>query len=341
MDGMTSMHRVRLPGSRQAIVESAPVPTPHNDEVVVRVRASAICGSDLHGLYRPAQGSPVTPGHEFAGEVVACDRPTHVREGQRVAIHTAPGCGSCRFCRMGAPIYCPDGHNVLGFDRDGGDATYVLVPARACLPLPDAVSYELGALIGDGVGTPFHALTKARGVRGGEVLGVFGLGPVGLGATMLGAYYGATVIGIDVNGERLSLAAALGAAHTINAAEGNPVEALRDLTDGRGLDVAMECAGSKVTLGYALDSIGPFGRLALVGEHREATIDPSGHFIGREITMTGSRYYHHSDYDPILRLLHDGLHPERMITHRFALTEAAQAFSLFDAGRAAKVILQP
>jgi threonine dehydrogenase-like Zn-dependent dehydrogenase len=336
-----TMQRVRLPGNRQAVVEEAPVPEPHGDEVLVRVRASALCGSDLHGLYRPAGGSPVTPGHEFAGEVAAIDRASRVRPGDRVAVHAAPGCGDCRFCRMGAPIYCPDGHNTLGFARDGGDATYALVPERACLPLPGSVSFEAGALIGDGVGTPYHALCKAGGVRGGQMLGVFGLGPVGLGATMLGVYFGATVVGVDVNPERLALARRLGAAHTIDPQVSDPVAAIRELTGGRGLPVAMECAGSAVTLGHALAAMDHFGRLALVGEHRQAAIDPSGHFIGRELTMTGSRYYHHGDYDAILQLLAGGLQPERMVTHRFALDEASEAFRLFDAGQTAKVLLLP
>jgi propanol-preferring alcohol dehydrogenase len=337
----TTMQRVRLPGSRQAVVEQVAVPEPRGGEVVVRVRASAICGSDLHGLYRPEKGSPSTPGHEFAGEVVAVDAAARVRVGDRVALHAAPGCGACRFCRMGAPIYCTEGAATLGFSRDGGDATYALVPERACLPLPDDVSDEVAALIGDGVGTPYHALRKAGGVRGGDVLGVFGLGPVGLGATMLGAYFGATVIGVDVNAERLALAGTLGATHLVNPRDGNPAATLRELTGGRGLDVAMECAGSAVTLGYALEAIAPFGRVALVGEHQQASINPSGHFIGRELTMTGSRYYHHGDYDDILRLLAGGLRPERMVTHRFPLREAPAAFQLFDAGQAAKVLILP
>jgi propanol-preferring alcohol dehydrogenase len=335
------MARVRLPGNRQAVVEEGPIPEAHDDEVVVRVRATALCGSDLHGLYQPPGGSPFTPGHEFAGEIVAVDRAGRLHPGDRVAVHAAPGCGDCRFCRMGAPIYCPNGPNALGFARDGGDATYALVPERACLPLPDAVSFDVGALIGDGVGTPYHALRKAGGVHGGQLLGVFGLGPVGLGATMLGVYLGATVVGVDVNAARLALARSLGAAYTINPRDSDPVVAIRDLTSGRGLAMAMECAGSAVTLGYALQGLGHFGRLALVGEHRQATIDPSAHFIGRELTMTGSRYYHHADYDDILQLLAGGLHPERMITHRFSLSEAPSAFSLFDAGQAAKVVLQP
>src|SRR5207302_496982 len=169
------------------------------------------------------------------------------------------------------------------------------------------------------------------GVRGGQVLGVFGLGPVGLGATMLGAHFGAKVIGVDVNADRLALARRLGAAHTINPGESEPVAMLRELTDGRGLDVAMECAGSAITLGYALDSMAPFGRLALVGEHSQASINPSGHFLGRELTMTGARYYHISDYDDILRLIAGGLRPERMVTHHFPLPETPHAFSLFDA----------
>ena len=336
-----TMRRVRLPGSSKTIVEEVAVPQPHYDLVVVRVRASAICGSDLHFLYRPEQGSTVTPGHEIAGEVVAVDRAARVRPGDRVALHSAPGCGDCRFCRMGAPIYCPHGNNTLGFARDGGDATYVLVPERACLPLPDDVSYEVGALVGDGVGTPYHALRKAGGVWGGQTLGVFGLGPVGLGAVMLGALFGATVIGIDVNVQRLALAERVGATHTVNPRDGDPVALLRDLTTGRGLDVALECAGSAITLGYALDSIGHFGHVGLVGEHRQATINPSAHFIGRELTMTGSCYYHLSDYDDILRLIAGGLHPERMITHCYPLAEAAEAFAVFDAGQAVKVILTP
>jgi threonine dehydrogenase-like Zn-dependent dehydrogenase len=317
------------------------MPEARADEVVVRVRASAICGSDLHGLYQPAAGSAFTPGHEFAGEVVAVDRALRVRVGDRVAVHAAPGCGSCRFCRMGAPIYCPYGNNTLGFSRDGGDATYALVPERACLPLPDNLSFDSGALIGDGVGTPFHALKKAGGTRGGEILGVFGLGPVGLGATMLGVLFGATVVGVDVNAGRLDLARDLGAAHTINPREADAVAAIRDLTGGRGLDVAMDCAGTAITVGYALDSLGCFGRMAVVGEHGHAQFDPSGHFIGRELTMTGSRYYHHGDYDHILRLLAEGLRPERMITHHCALAEAPAAFGLFDSGQTAKVVIQP
>ena len=96
---------------------------------------------------------------------------------------------------------------------------------------------------------------------------------------------------------------------------------MRELTRGVGLDVAMECAGNDVTLRYALDSCRHFGHIALVGEHREgvATIDPSRHFLGRELTMTGTRYYHLSDYEEILALIEDGLSPERMITHRFPL----------------------
>lgn len=335
------MHRLRLLGDRQAVVEEVAVPQPSDDDVMVRVEASALCGSDLHGLYRPAGGLAFTPGHEFAGEVVAVARPTRVRLGDRVSLYATPGCGRCRLCRMGAPVYCPDGHNTLGSLRDGGDAAYALVPERACLPLPDDVSYEVGALIGDGVGTPYHALRKAGGVRAGQTLGVFGLGPIGLGAVLLGAYFGATVIGIDVNATRLALARDLGATHTLDPRDGDPVAALRALTEGRGLDVAMECAGSATTLGYALDATGQFGHVALVGGTTEATINPAAQSLARELTMTGSVYYHITEYDDIVHLLARGLHPERMVTHRFPLADGPDAFKLFDTGTAAKVVLFP
>ena len=216
-----------------------------------------------------------------------------------------------------------------------------MVPERVCLPIPDAMSYEVAALIGDGVGTPYRAITKAGGVRGGQTLGVFGLGPVGLGATLLGVYFGARVIGVDVNPDRLALARELGAAHTIDAGEVDVAGSVRELTKGKGVDLAMECVGSDTVLRYALDSSASFGHLALVGEHHgsDARIEPSRHFIGRELTMTGTRYYHLSDYDAILQLIEDGLRPERTVTHRFPLSEAPAAFALFDAGRSAKTLL--
>jgi threonine dehydrogenase-like Zn-dependent dehydrogenase len=338
----TAMRRVRLSGNSQATVEEVDIPRPQGDQVVVRVRASALCGSDLHGLYRPEKGSPFTPGHEIAGEVVAVDRAARVRVGDRVSLHAPVGCGECSFCRRGAMIMCSAG-STLGFSRDGGDAEYVLAPERVCLPLPEGLSFEVATLIGDGVGTPYRGLMKAGGIRADQVLGIFGLGPVGLGAAMLGVRFGARVIGVDVNAGRLALAQELGVDLLIDASSADVVASVDELTRGVGLDVAMECAGSDVTLRYALDTCRHFGHIALVGEHREglATIDPSRHFLGRELTMTGTRYYHLSDYEEILALIEDGLCPERMVTHRFPLSDAPTAFALFDAGRTAKTILLP
>jgi propanol-preferring alcohol dehydrogenase len=164
---------------------------------------------------------------------------------------------------------------------------------------------------------------------------------MGLGATLLGRYFGAAVIGVDINTERLALARSLGATHTIDASESAVPAAVRELTNGRGLDIAMECAGSDTTLQYALESMGHFGHVALVGEHRQATVNPSAHFLGHELTMTGTRYYHVSDYDDILQLIASGLRPERIVTHRFALADAPQALQLFDLGQTAKVVLLP
>jgi threonine dehydrogenase-like Zn-dependent dehydrogenase len=337
---VTSMKRLKFAGNRRAFLEDVEVPSPQGEEVLVRVRASGLCGSDLHALYRPENGSIFTPGHEVAGDVVGVDAARHVREGDRVALYAAVGCGGCRFCRKGAPIMCP-ASSTMGFSRDGGDADYVLVPERACLPLPDSVSYEVGSLIGDGVGTPYRALMKAGGIRGGQTVGIFGLGPVGLGATLLSIHFGARVIGVDINPDRLALGRSLGAAETIDASDTDVPLRVRQLTKGCGADLSMECGGSDVTLGYALDSTRHFGRVAIVGEHRNAvaTIDPSRQFLGRELTMTGTRYYHMSDYDAIVDLIESGLHPERIVTHRFALKEGTEAFTLFDAGRTAKTLI--
>jgi propanol-preferring alcohol dehydrogenase len=172
-------------------------------------------------------------------------------------------------------------------------------------------------------------------------VGIFGLGPVGLGATMISVFLGATVIGIDINKRRLSMASDLGAKHLVNPTESDTVSSIRELTDGRGLDVALECAGSDATFGYALESMNHFGKIALIGENNLASFNPSNHFLGHELTLTGSRYYHYADYEKVLDLIKNGLRPERMISHRFPLSEAATAFQLFDSGLTAKVILLP
>jgi propanol-preferring alcohol dehydrogenase len=292
----------------------------------------------LHGLYRRPEPARYTPGHEPAGEIADSWPDSRWKPGDRVALYGIFGCGSCDHCRAGYP-HCCSQSRTIGFSRDGADAQYVLVPEHACLPLPDDLSFDVGALLGDGLGVPYHALGRAH-LCGADTLAVFGLGPIGLGVVLVGRYLGARVIGIDLNPHRLSLARELGAEATLNSRELDVVPALRDLTEGRGPGVVAECAGSAATLGLALEAVAKRGRVVLIGENREASISPSAHFLRKELVMTGSTYFPLGKYEEVLRLARR-VAPERLISHRFPLAQAREAFELFDRGETAKVALVP
>lgn len=335
------MQRLKLYGNRQAAIEQVPMPNPSDDGVVIEVKSTALCGTDLHSLYRKPEESPCTPGHEFAGPVVETGKRSRFRKGDRLTIYCPPGCDQCWLCKIGAAIACPFDRNYIGFQRDGGDAEFVAVPDRACFILPDDISFEDGALIGDGVASIHHGLKKVGGVREGDMVGVFGVGPMGLGMTNLASYFGATVIAIDANEYRLDLAQRLGAKHAINLTRSDVTKTILELTEGKGLSLAIECAANPAATTAALESAGYWGKVLLIGEHDNATIKPSSQVLSKELTITGTRYYHHGDYDEALALLRKGFKPVRMLTHRFKLSEAPGAFQLFDEGKSGKVVLAP
>jgi len=203
------MKAVRLLGNCELEIRQVPEPTLRPGWVVVKMRASAICGSDLHGLYEAPSAATHTPGHEFVGEVVEAGSDSRLRQGARVAVYAMVGCWECEFCRKGAIPLCPQ-VNCLGFDLDGGDAEFALVPEQCCLPLPDDVSDEVATLAGDVIGVSWQQLRQV-GARAQELVVVSGLGPMGLGAVVVAKYLGCQVVGVDTNPYRVELARELGA----------------------------------------------------------------------------------------------------------------------------------
>ena len=335
------MKRLKFLGNRQAVIEQVSTPVPSDYEVVIEMKATGLCGTDLHALYQKPEESPCTPGHEFAGVVVETGKTSKFRKGDRLAVYCAPGCGHCWFCEVGAAVACPFDRNFIGFQRDGGDAEFVAVPDRACFVLPDDISFEDGALLGDGVASINHALRKVGGVGASDTVAVFGVGPMGLGMTALASYFGATVIAVDLNQLRLELAQKLGAKHVINPAQSDVTKHILDLTNGKGLTLAIECAANQSATTTALESTGYWGKVLLIGEHDNATLKPSSQVLSKELTITGTRYYHHGDYPEALSLMRKGFQPARMVTHRFELSDAPEAFRLFAEGQTGKVVLAP
>ncbi len=340
------MQAVLLPGDRRVEVVDREPPKPGPGEVLVRTRASAICRSDM-SLYigkdtivggEGAGTGGVVPGHEPAGDVVELGPGVEGRRvGDRVAAHLAIGCGRCEHCRLGYLMLC-DQWRCLGFDLDGGDAEYFVLPARNTLTLPDEVSWVTGALLTDMVGTQYHT-QRTLDVRGGSTLAVFGLGPMGAAAVMVGQAFGADVIAVDLLDDRLALASSLGAALTVNSRGDDPVTAIREFTKGRGVDVAVDCSGAPPAQNAALDVARKQGAVAFVGESRATQINPSDQIIRKLLTVVGGWYFPVWEFDEIARfVLRYDLPVERLVTHRYPLADAPEAFRAFDQRETEKAV---
>jgi L-iditol 2-dehydrogenase len=339
------MRAVLLPGNRRVDVVDRPDPLPGQGEVLIRTRASALCRSDMSLYYgNPIVGGKdagtglVVPGHEPAGDVIELGPGVEgIAVGDRVAVYLAIGCGHCEHCLAGYRMLCAQ-WRCLGFDVDGGDADYLVVPAVNCLPLPDGLSYEAGALLTDMVGTQYHT-QKVLDVSGATTLAVFGLGPMGAAGVLVGKARGARVIAVDVIEDRLALAASLGADETVNSADGDVVARLLELTHGRGVDAAVDCSGAPAAQNAALDAACRHGAVAFVGESRETTINPSDQIIRKLLRVVGGWYFPVWEYPEIARFVVDREVPvDRLITHRFDIEDAEAAFGMFDRRETEKAV---
>jgi propanol-preferring alcohol dehydrogenase len=331
------MKAVLFPGDRQVAVVERPVPDPGPGQALVRLRASAICRSDMSLYYgKPIVGGDATasgqivPGHEPAGEVVAVGAGvTAITPGDRVAVYLGVGEGTCEYCRAGYLFLCPN-WQCIGFDVDGGDADYMVIPVGNCLKLPEGIGFEAGAVMTDMVGTQYDA-QRRLGVSGADTVAVFGIGPMGGAGILVAKGRGARVIAVDILPSRLDHARRLGADVTINSREEDTVARLRELTGSRGVDVAIDASGSPAGQNAALDSAAKFGRVAFIGESRQTEINPSDQFIRKLLTVIGAWYFPIWEWDEITRfVLEHDIQVESLITHRFPLADAAEAFRMFD-----------
>jgi threonine dehydrogenase-like Zn-dependent dehydrogenase len=330
-------------GNRQLEVREFPDPEPGPGDIVIAIKASGMCGSDLH-RYRPAgsaaaslglgaESGPVIAGHEPCGVVAAIGtgvRPEDAPIGARVMNHHYTGCGRCKHCRVGWSQLCRAGITVYGVTGHGGHANYMRAPAATMVPLPDELSFEEGAAVSCGTGTAYGAL-KRLDVSGRDTLAVFGQGPVGLSATVLGTAMGARVIAVDISPERLALAREFAADEVINAREVDPVAALHDLTHGEGCEATMDCSGTAEGRLAAVRSATTWGRVCFVGEGGQVTLDVSQHLLRRQLTVHASWTFSATGQWECARFVVDRKVPlKKLITHRFTLDQAEEAYRLFD-----------
>ena len=325
-------------GDRRLATIDVADPVPSHGEVIVQVKASGMCGSDLHP-YRAPFDPAIAPerrfigGHEPAGIVAAVGPgvPHHVaRPGDRVMVHHYHGCATCRQCRTGWPQLCkPATRVVYSGNAHGAHAPYLKVRADTLLPLHDALSFEAGAAIACGTGTAWGALERLQ-LGGDETLAVFGQGPVGLSATMLAVAQGARVIAIDIDTERLALAHSFGAHAVVNPREGDVVAALRELTQGEGVEAVIETSGSSQAAAAAVGAVAVWGRIAMVGIGASLTLEMKA-LLDRQVTvMTSYTMSTVGQADCARFVVERGLDLDRLFTHRWRLDQAEEAYRLFD-----------
>ncbi|MBM3395215.1 MAG: zinc-binding dehydrogenase [Betaproteobacteria bacterium] len=349
------MKGIVFPGNRELQILDFPDPTPGPGEVVLEIKASGMCGSDLK-FYRAVGGAsalglgkingPLIAGHEPCGVVVAVGAGVSEKQakvGMRVMQHHYRGCGVCDHCNTGWMQLCVEGvAEVYGATGHGAHARYMKCPARTLVPLPDELSFDAGAAISCGTGTAWGALHRLE-LQGDQTIAVFGQGPVGLSATLLASELGARVIALDTSPERLARAKEFGADVLINPLEVTEVvQAIRDATHGRGAHASMDCSSSPQARQQAVKCVRTWGKACFVGEGDSVTLDVSPDILRRQVTIIGSWTFSTVGQAACARYVADReISLDKLFTHRWKLDQAEEAYKLFDKQTSGKGVILP
>jgi threonine dehydrogenase-like Zn-dependent dehydrogenase len=337
-----------LPGNSTVELHQFDVPQPGHGEVLLRVKSSTICGSDIRAIYREHTGKGPEgyqkgkiAGHEPCGQIVktgpGCRR---FKDGDRVIVYHISGCGVCNDCRRGYMISCTSEkyRRAYGWQRDGGMAEYLLAEEKDLVALPDELSYSDGAQVACGFGTVYEGLEKI-GISGNDAVLVTGLGPVGLATAMLARALGAkTIIGTDTVPERLALAKDQGLCDHVLASGPDNVAQVRALTGGFGVEKAIDCSANDKARLTCIQAARKWGKICFIGEGGSVSFSPSPDIIHDQKTIYGSWVTNIWRMEELVeRIVRWGIHPETLITHRFALDKVSDAYSLMASGKCGKV----
>jgi L-iditol 2-dehydrogenase len=330
------MKSVRLHGTSNLQIDEEPVPAAGAGEKLVRVKAVGVCGSDLHWFAEGSIGDeklehPLVLGHEFAGVT---------EEGQRVAIDPAIPCGHCEFCERGHPNLCANlifaGHG----ETDGGLREWMAWGEKSLVPIPDSISDADGAML-EPLGVAIHTVDLGK-LKAGMTVGVFGCGPIGLLILQMAKLAGAaTIIATDKLAHRVEAAKRLGATHAFFAEEGRELEELRAATRGRGVDVAFEAAGTQDAVDTSFAAVAPGGNVVLAGIPDDDRTSFSASTARRKgLTIKLVRRMKHT-YPRAIELVSKGLVDVRsLVTHRFPLEQASEAFHVAERREGLKVLIE-
>jgi threonine 3-dehydrogenase len=324
-------------------MEDVPMPEVGHNDVLVKVRKTAICGTDVH-IYnwdKWAQDTipvPMHVGHEFSGEIVELGSEVKgLTIGQRVSAEGHITCGHCRNCRAGQRHLCRNTEGI-GVNRAGAFAEYIAVPAVNICPLPDGVSDELGAIL-DPLGNATHTALSFDLV--GEDVLITGAGPIGIMAVAIARRVGArNVVITDVNDFRLDLATKMGATRAVNVTRESLRDTMADLDMHEGFDVGLEMSGVPQAFGNMLETINHGGKLALLGILPEGTGINWNHVIFKGLQVHGiyGRRMFETWYK-MIAMLESGLDMSPILTHRFGADDFQKGFDVMRSGQSGKVIL--
>ena len=337
------MIEMRLAADKAIQCIERPVPAARGDWVLVKLLSVPMC-NEYHG-YAEGKAAGVL-GHEAAGVVEDPAASGRFKAGDRVAVMPQLPCGHCRICLEGEYIHCRQQRaaeaELEGDAAVGTFAQYMLKPADQLVPVPDAMPLDHAAMACCGLGPSFGALERMQ-VDGDAALLVSGLGPVGLGAVINGRHRKSLVVASDPNPWRRQLALDLGADHVIDPSRDGALAEVMDLTGGRGADVTVECSGTVPGQEFCIEAAAVKGRVAVVGSSKgHASVHLGGTILFKGLTIIGSWHYNRAWTHRLLDqigLVGDSI--DRMITHRFALTNLKEAWELQCTGQCGKVVLQP
>jgi threonine dehydrogenase-like Zn-dependent dehydrogenase len=332
-------------GPRHMEIQNQPDPTPRAGEVILRVEAAGICGSELSGYLgqNSLRVPPLVMGHEFAGTVaVVGEGVSGLQVGDRVTVNPLSGCGACELCRMGLANLCPR-RQIIGIHRPGAFAELAAVPAASCTRLPDGLSQVAGALA-EPLGCGVRA-ARVGGVSAGSRALVLGAGTIGLMCiAAVRKAGGAVILAADPNAGRLQTAARWGAENMCDTRTADPAEASRALTGGLGVDVAIDAVGTDITRRVAVRAVRPGGTVVLVGLHEAESPFEANYIVRSEIRVAGSFAYTQADFDTAVAMLAAGdVAPAASWLEERDLEECGDSFAeLIDNPPAvSKIVLRP
>jgi len=309
-------------------------------DAIVKILKTTICGTDLHimkgDLPEVADGRII--GHEGVGIIEEVGTAvSNFKKGDHVIISCVTSCGKCEYCKKGMYSHCADGGWILGYMIDGTQAEYVRIPHadNSLYPIPAGADEEALVMLSDILPTGFECGVLNGQVKPGDVVAIVGSGPIGIAALLTAQFYSpAEIIMIDQDENRLELAKTFGATHSINGAKENPVETIFRLTNGKGVDVAIEAVGVPATFELCQEIIAPGGHIANIGVHGKSVTLHLETLWSRNITIT-TRLVDTVTTPLLLKTVQaKKIEPKRLITHHFKLDQIMEAYETF--GNAAK-----